>query len=123
MSTHPNTILLCTLTPEGLARKTMREILVDNGIQVDDDYHKDDDFKIGTEEYHHEVMESDYHEGWQISAKEGDLIFFDLVTYGYGEQIAWNKLVAQKEALEAWAKKTCEKHHCSFKISVTSNYW
>lgn len=123
MSAHPNVILLLTLTPQDLARKTMREILVANGIQVDDEYHKDDDVKIGGAEYHHEIMESDYNDSWQISGKEGDLLFFDLVTYGYGEQIKWEKLEAQKRELEEWAKSICDNHHCTYQISVAANYW
>jgi hypothetical protein len=118
MSTHPNAILLLTLTPDDAARKTYRAILADAGVMD-----PSDDIKIGGENYHHEVMEDTYNESWQIAAQEGDLIFFDLVTYGYGEQIAWDKLEAQKNALEAWAKEVCEKHRCSYKISVTANYW
>ena len=30
MSTHPNVILMCVITPDNLARKTMREIVQDN---------------------------------------------------------------------------------------------
>ena len=117
MSTHPNAILLCTLTPEGLARATMRAILASDPP----DY--DEKLKIGSHRYHCKVLESDYNDGWQIGGKEGDLLFFDLVTYGYGEQVAWDFLQAQKEELEAWAKDVCARHNCSYKISVTANYW
>ena len=115
MSTHPNVILLCTLTPDGLARSTMRAILASDDA--------DKDLKIGDHSYHHFVMEDDYNESWQIGGKEGDLLFFDLVTYGYGEQIEWNKLAAQKDELEAWAKDVCLRQSCSYRISVTANYW
>lgn len=118
MSTHPNVILLLTLAPDGLARKTMRDILTES--QHDED---DEEIKIGDEKYHYCVMESDYEDNWQIAAKEGSLIFFDLVTYGYGEQIAWDKLEAQKQELETWAKGICERHHCQYQISVSANYW
>lgn len=117
MSTHPNAILLLTLTPQDLARKTMAAILAETNTGTDDDV------KIGSEKYHHAVMESDYNDSWQISSKEGDLLFFDLVTYGYGEQVSWEKLVAQARELEEWAKGICERHHCTYKLSVTANYW
>jgi hypothetical protein len=117
MSTHPNAILLVALTPDGLSRKTMRDILLAH--DVDDD----DDIKIGDKEYHHEIMESDYSESWQIKSKEGDLVFFDYVTYGYGDAIGWDKLDEQKRVLESWAILMCERYHCSYEIRVTANYW
>lgn len=120
MSTHPNVILLLTLTPDGLARKTMRDILTEAGVKEDD---LDNDVTIGSAKYHHEIMEGDYNDNWQIAAKEGDLIFFDMVTYGYGEQIMWDRLELQKRELETWAKDTCSRHHCQYVISVTANYW
>lgn len=119
MSTHPNVILLLILTPQGLARKTMKDIRADGNVADDDDA----DIKIDDASYHNIVLEEDYDDGWQIGSKVGDLLFFDLVTYGYGEQIEWSKLEAQKKSLEAWAITICEKHHCSYKISVTANYW
>ncbi len=117
MSTHPNAILMCVITPHDLARKTMKAILEEYG--GDDDH----ETKIGGEDYHHRVMEDSYDESWQISAEEGDLVFFDLVTYGYGDVIEWNKLAAQQKALEEWAIKVCEKHHAEYKIYVGANYW
>ena len=117
MSTHPNVILMARLTPDELSRKTMREILAANSVS------DDDDVKIGSEGYHHTIMESDYEEDWQISGKEGDLIFFDLVTYGYGEVISWGKLEAQKNELDKWSKDMCDKFHCAYEIAVTANYW
>jgi len=118
MSTHPNVILKLALTPEDLARKTYRAIRVEAGAVNDDA-----DITVGSENYHTVVMESDYDEGWQLSAKEGDILVFDLVTYGYGEEIAWDKLAAQKAELEQWAMGICERYHCTFSISVTANYW
>lgn len=121
MSTHPNVILMVALTPGDLSRKTMRNILKDNGIREED--FDDGELMIAGEDYTHAIMESDYHEGYQISAKEGDLIFFDFVTYGYGETVKWSDLEAQKRALEAWAKKMCKKFSCTYSIIVTANYW
>ena len=117
MSTHPNAILLLTLTPEDLARKTYRAILDEARVDADDD------IKIEGTDYHHSVMEEAYDKGYQVSAKEGDIVLFDLVTYGYGETIEWSKLEAQKNSLESWARLACEKHHCTYKIFITANYW
>ena len=117
MSTHPNAILLLALTPEDLARKTYRAILDD--AKVEDD----DDIKIEGTDYHHCVMEEEYNESYQVSAKEGDIVLLDMVTYGYGETIEWVKLEAQKNSLEEWAKSVCEKFHCTYKIFITANYW
>lgn len=124
MSTHPNVILLLTLTPHGLARKTFKAILDEAAVPPE---HIDDDgsasVKISGEDYHARVMENDYYESQQISAKEGDLVFFDLVTYGYGEVVAWEALAVQKATLETWAKDICERHACDYAIYVTANYW
>ena len=119
MSNHPNTILLCTLTPHGLSRKTMREILAEAGVEDG----SDNDIKIGSKGYNHRVMESNYDDDYQLAAPEGSLLFFDYVTYGYGEDVLWGKLERQKNELEEWAKKVCENHKCDYKISVTANYW
>lgn len=115
MSTHPNAVLLLILKPDDLARKTYRAILQEAD--------REDDLIIGGERYNIDVMESDYAEDYQIAAKEGDIIVFDMVTYGYGEVIEWDKLAAQKAALEEWAKGICERHKCSASFFVTANYW
>lgn len=120
MGTHPNAILMAVLTPDDLSRKTMREILSFNGVSEGD---FDKDIKINDIDYHTLIMEESYNNGWQISAKEGDLLFFNLVTYGYGERIEWNKLDNQKTHLEEWAKEMCKKFHCSYEIFITANYW
>ena len=117
MSTHPNAILMAVLEPDNLSRKTMRDILADNVVKYDNDV------VIGNEEYHSIIMESDYHNGFQIAADEGNLVFFDMVTYGYGDAITWDTLEKQKETLEAWAVETCRKHNCTYTIRITANYW
>lgn len=118
MSTHPNVILMSVFTPENTSRKTMKNILEEMGVTD-----PENDVKIAGKDYHHEVMESDYQESWQISANEGDLIFFDLVTYGYGDVIGWTDLEKQKNDLEDWSKTMSEKHHCTYLIKITANYW
>lgn len=119
MGMHPNTILLVALTPEGLARKTMKDILGELGVETDLDV----DVVINGETYHHEIAEGDYHEGWQIKSKEGDLLFFDYVTYGYGASVTWDKLAKQKRGLEAWAIDVCKRHNCAYEIRVCANFW
>ena len=89
MSTHPNVILMCVITPDNLARKTMREIVQDN----------EEDIKIGEYNYSFFVAESDYKESYQISAKEGSLVFHDYVTYGYGDVCDWDDLEKKKKTI------------------------
>jgi len=126
MSTHPNAILLLTLTPDDLSRKTWKNILQESKVwkyQEEGVIDFEGQIKISGNAYSHKIMESSYNKSMQISASEGDIVVFDMVTYGYGEVIEWDKLVKQKEELEAWAKIMCEKFKCSYKIFVTANYW
>jgi hypothetical protein len=74
MSTHPNVILMAVLTPDNTSRKTMRYILE----YYKKDYNETmDELKIGNMEYTAIVMESDYEDGYQISANEGDIVFLN----------------------------------------------
>ncbi len=123
MSTHPNALLICRFTPDDLVRKTYRAILSDSGIDMEADDYEDDDINISGEDYHHFVAEEDYDSGWQISAPEGSIVVFNLITYGYGKDVEWDVLVKQKDELEARAKTVAEKHHCKYRISVSANYW
>jgi len=118
MSTHPNVVLVLRLTPEGLSRRTMADILSENKANT-----SLDEIEIHGHKYNHIIMEDNYDKSWQLSGKEGDLLFFELVTYGYGETIAWKALQEQKEQLEEWARGICERHHCAAEIVVTANYW
>jgi hypothetical protein len=121
MSIHPNVILMVVLTPDNLSRKTYREILLAN-----DDGNmsaEDNNIKIDNKTYNVFVAESEYNEIWQISVPEGSIVIMDMVTYGYGESITWNKLEQQKNVLENWAKKTCEEYKCTYSIEVSANYW
>ncbi len=117
MSTHPNAMLLLVLKPDDLARKTMRAIRQEAGVG------DEDDIKIGKADYHLDVMEETYDEDKQIAADEGDIVMWDLVTYGYGEKIEWDKLAAQKAALDEWVKGVCERHKCAATIYISANYW
>jgi len=116
MSTHPNAILMAVLKPGGTSRATMRNIMADEAA-------KNDRVVIGKMSYEGLVMESNYHDGFQIAADEGDLVFFDFVTYGYGETVEWAQLEMVKSELEAWAAAVSERYGCTYKIMVTANYW
>lgn len=114
MSTHPNVILMAILQPDGTSRATLRKIL---------DGSDDDEIQIYDNKYYFEVMESDYNEDWQIAANEGDLIFFRLITYGYGEKVKWEDLEKEKIQLSQWAYDISNKYQCKFEIYITANYW
>lgn len=117
MGTHPNAILAVALKPDAGSRKTHRAIMEEAGLDMDAD------IKIGGFDYHVEVMETDYDEGYQLAADEGDIVLFDMVTYGYGETIAWDEMVKRQAALKEWADGICERHKCTAKFFVTANYW
>jgi len=116
---RPNVILLLRLKPEDLARETLRSILAEVGAQPTDF----NQLEIGGNYYTLSVMESDYDEDNQIAADEGDIIVYNLVTYGYGDVAPWEYLCAQKAALDVWAAGVCERHHCTASVFVTANYW
>lgn len=120
MSTHPNAMLLLVLTPDDLTRKTMRTIVADAGGDVNDDSPK---VKIGNEDYYVTIMEDDYDESYQISAKAGDIVLHDFLTYGYGEKIAWAQVVERAAALQAWADVAREKYRCTAQVYISANYW
>ena len=116
MSVHPNVILMAVLKPNATSRATMRAIMADH---PDSEY----GFKIGKLHCKGIVMESNYHDGLQLAADEGDLVFYGFATYGYGETVEWSTLEGMKADLEAWAFAACEKHGCSHKLVITANYW
>lgn len=133
MGTHPNAILMCVLTPDGLARKTMRDIAAENGADDEEGtaalkilgrtFERGDGTRREQTDFRMMVMESDYHDGYQISAPEGSIVVWDFLTYGYGETISWADAASIKDKLEAWATAICERHKCSFEIRLTQNYW
>jgi len=130
MSSHPKALLIAVLTPDDGSRKTMRAILKESGCANDDDVvippGAKVDYRPGMPPIPFDmgrmVFES-YNDELQIEAKEGDLVFYSLVTYGYGEFITWADLQAKKDALEEWCKGICERHHCTYEIRVSANYW
>ena len=142
MSSHPNVILKLTIKPDGTTRKLLCELLAKNREEIPDEklplwkntkgeyienrdgekariVRDDGELCIGEFIYHALVMESDYDDSWQISGEEGDLVIFDLVTYGYGREISWQELEKRKNDLEAWV----EKNGLTFSISVSANHW
>lgn len=112
MSTHPNVILMAVLKSDDLPMKTLRAIRAG-----------DDEIRLGDRCIHSFVAESDWEADYQISSEEGDLIFFDFVTYGYGEKIEWSKLEEIKSEFEKWVVNVCDKYHCSYQIFISANYW
>jgi hypothetical protein len=121
MSTHPNAILMLTLQPQDLPRKTMRAILTDAGVDPDEESPQ---VKIGEEEYTVRLMEESYDDSIQIAAPVGTIVLHDFLTYGYGEKIAWEKVATRQDALLKWAKAACKKHDCTIhEIAIAANYW
>lgn len=112
MGTHPNAMLMAVITPDGLTRKTARKI--DPKIE---------NVKIVGTEYSITVMEDTYDEGYQLSAKEGDIVLMDFLTYGYGEHMNWEKVEVQKDELVQWCDEFCKKNECSYEIRIGANYW
>jgi hypothetical protein len=131
MSTHPNALLVAKLSPNDLPRKTYKALKVECGVDPEDDYLsvriptgvESDKSWEREDSYHTFLAEDSYNQGNQISAAEGSIVLWDPVTYGYGETIAWDKLVAQQQRLDEWCKRTREKLNCTYKIFVTANYW
>lgn len=115
---HPNVILAVAFKPDGLARQTYRAMLAANDSDEDDPT-----IVVGQNKYSLTVMESDYDEGSQISADEGDIVAHDFVTYGYGETISWRTLEDRAGELESWARQTAKDYNCSYIIFITANYW
>lgn len=64
-------------------------------------------------------MEDEFDEDNQISGEEGDLIIFDLVTYGYGEEIGLDDLLRRAGDVGSW----CKANALDYRISVTANHW
>lgn len=121
MSTHPNVIIMVVLTPNNTTRKTLRAI-----VEHYEKEHIDSEagyIRIAGDDYNYIIMEDDYHEGYQISAKEGDIVFFDMVTYGYGEVISWEDLSTAKDKMSTWAEDVCSLFDCTSSIKITANYW
>lgn len=144
MSTHPNVILKCTVKAEGTTRKLLRKLLSQNREEIPDsnlppmlntkgekvtnrfggyilESRSEDQLIIGNHAYYTIVMEEGYDESWQISGEEGDLIIFDLVTYGYGEDISWDDLNKRVEDIKSWAYQPSR--NLEYTISVSANYW
>ena len=131
MSTHPNALLIALLSPDDLPRKAYKALKIEMGQDSEDD---ELEVRIPTgsdspnrwereDSYHAFLAEDDYDQDRQISATVGSIVLWDPVTYGYGERVEWDKLVAQQSRLEEWCKRICEKLKCTYKIYVSANYW
>ena len=121
MSSHPNAILMLTLQPQDLPRKTMRAILSEAGVDPDEESPQ---IKIGEHDYSVKLMEESYNESFQIAAPVGSIVLHDFLTYGYGDKCQWESASAQQTALQQWALAACERHNCTIhEIAVAANYW
>lgn len=118
MSSHPNVMVIVALSTEDSSRKTYRAILAEAGAVPEDQVAMG---SVNTSI--HGVMESDYDEGFQVGLPEGTVYFVKLATYGYGESVSWDELVAMKTEMATWAQGVCERHRCTFDIFVGANYW
>lgn len=140
MGTHPNAMIMAVLTVDQGSRKTERmifEYCQKNGVKTDAD---DKEIRIPTGERGHvseqwpegypitcnwsvKVMESDYDEGYQISADEGQIVFHTFLTYGYGEKISWERLEAIKNQIEDLLEPMSKPLQFSYEIFIGANYW
>jgi hypothetical protein len=119
MSTHPNVMLIARLSPNDLPRKTYLAILADAGLSADGDK-----LKIGEDEYHVLLMDGDYHDDFQVSAASGEIVLMDMVTYGYGDILAWDDLREQHNALAGWIEANQARYQIgTSQICVGANYW
>lgn len=120
MGRHPNALLILLVTPDDLPWRTYQEMLDAFRAEDGDGY-----IKIGKHDYQIYVCDSDeYSEDYQIKAKEGQVVIFDMVTYGFGQVLTWNEMLEQKQELEAWAEANKEKFRFTkWEIRVGANYW
>lgn len=118
MSIHPNAIMM--MVYEGDAAETIYNELDGGEMETTG---SSAELQIGGTEWRLLLMQDSYDESDQISAPEGSLVFFDLITYGYGDTIAWEKCVAWQAALEAYGKELVQKHGGKISFYITANYW
>jgi len=112
---------MAVFTPDDLPMKTYRAIMSE--VPNPHDYDLGDiQFKIGSENYSVKCYEG-YDEDNQISANHGQIIAHSLITYGFGEFVAWDHLLRLKGDLDTWAKSVGDKHKCSVEIRVSANYY
>lgn len=122
MSIHPNVILMAILQPDDLPMKTLRALREHVGIKGEEDA---GEFSVeGQDTWNLTLMEGSYDDGWQIAAPTGSIVVHDFLTYGYGDTIEWEKVVAIVERLKAWCAGLPESLHIGkFEIKITANYW
>jgi hypothetical protein len=112
-------MLQCVLTVNDGARKTQRALKA----AYPGKYTDEDRIKIGERDYSLTVMESDYDEGYQISADEGQIVLHEYLTYGYGETVAVDDMLARIAAVKAWAEEAKGPHGFTYEIRIGVNYW
>lgn len=117
MSSHPNVMLQCVLTVNDGTRKTQR------ALEKAFPGKYGGDIKVGERNYSLTVMESDYEEGYQISADEGQIVLHIYLTYDYGETVTLDEIQAYVDPLRAWAEEAKGPHGFTYEIRIGANYW
>lgn len=127
MGSHPNAMLMAIFTPDGLARKTYRDIIAEFGLDASSDFVN---LKIGGDpnnkydcSYNIVIMEDSFLDEISIETQEGDIVVYDYITYGYCEKIKWEDLTRQQSELSEWACGICDRHNCTVEFYVSANFW
>lgn len=133
-------MMIAVLTPDNGSRKTQRgifdhcekrglkvnaedgEIGILNGKKgaVSDKY--PDGYPL-TDDWSLHVMEDDYYESSQISADEGQIVVYDLITYGYGERISWEETEAKRRQLIGLLDPMVDPLKFTYEIFISANFW
>ena len=119
MSTHPNCLLIGMLHPQRSAIKTYPAVPAALGEEDGDD----PDVEIGDKHYSIKLMDESYDEDMQVTAPVGSTVFIGMMTYGYGEVTAWERLVSARDELFANLTELAAQTHCTVAITVSANYW
>lgn len=114
MGTHPNTILMAVLKPDGTTRKTLQNMKGHNSYTIPH-LGISSRFVIGWQSYYPIVMEADNDNELQIYADEGDIVVYGNLPSG---GISWENLAEMKTDLEQWAIEMCKLYQCSYQIRV-----
>ena len=122
MSSHPNALMLIDFSPHDLPRKTYLSMVAKfKAYEGDDSPYVPIGPKNGS--FHMQLMESSYAEGSQIRATQGNIVFWCAFTYGYGERMPWDDVMALHKIADEWAKVQAAEFKCDYKIDISANYW
>ena len=141
MGAHPNAMIMAVLTLDQGMRKTERLIFehcedrkiecsleggtikILNGKRGNPNPPEWPEGYPLTDDWSVQVMESDYEEGYQISAKEGQIVIHGYLTYEYGETVKWVELEAQKKQLMDLLDPMTKDLEFTYEIVIGANYW